>query len=761
MATVTGGTGDDTLTGTTGADSIQGNGGNDTLRGLSGNDTISGGTGNDTIYGGQKGPPSYTAVSNGQTINGTTGQDYFRWSAEDGSNATIRLDDGGGSDNDGDNVADYVLVGTTNATNTLALRGFDYGKDKIVLQENYTGIISSVVQHSPTSYGVVYTITYANGHTQTFNIELNGTGPISPDQIFTTTQPTVSDDDSLSGGDDADTFVIEDDFGNDTIVGGEGGTDYDTMNLLSLTGPVTVTYTGAEAGTITDGANTITFSEIEHLVLTDQADTVDGSADTAGMYIEARGGNDDILGGFGNDSLRGEDGNDTLSGQAGDDSVAGGAGDDLIYTGYGADTVWGDSGSDRFVIDDGDGSVTIYGSDEGGDTDTLDFNTGAATNGVTVTFGGWEFGTFNFGGTTGTFYEIEAVQGTDLADSLDASADMSGLDLSGAAGDDTILGGMGDDFIDGGTGDDSLKGGLGNDTITGGDGTDTFSYAVGDGTDTITDFNTGNTGTLNDGDSTNNDFINLSAFYDDIWELHADQADDGILNQSNDGIGGADYSNNAHFGSGGLIFSGASADNSSFTSENTGVVCFTTGTAIRTPRGDVLIETLRVGDLVITADNGPQPIRWIGTRHLDHRTLRAAPNLRPILIKADALGNVRPLFVSPQHSMMVGESNLVRAKHLAEYMPGVRIASGKRSVCYVHLMFDAHQIIFAENAPSESFYPGPMSLKMMGHEPRTELLTLFPDLRADPSLRDFPARWYGGPAREVIRRRDLAEISMN
>ncbi|WP_295512609.1 Hint domain-containing protein [uncultured Sulfitobacter sp.] len=758
MATVTGGTGDDTLTGTTGADSIQGNGGNDSLRGLSGNDTIAGGTGNDTIYGGQKGPPSYTAVNNGQTINGTTGQDYFRWAAEDGSIATIRLDDGGGSDNDGDNVADYVLVGTTNTTNTLALRGFDYGTDKIVLQENYTGITSSVTQHSPTTYGVIYTVTYANGNTQTFNIELNGTGTISPDQIFTTTQPTVSDDDSLSGGDDADTFVIEDDFGNDTIVGGEGGTDYDTMDLLALTGPVTVTYTGAEAGTITYGTNTITFSEIEHLVLTEQADTVDGSADTAGMYIEARGGNDYILGGAGNDSLRGEDGNDTLSGQAGDDSVAGGAGDDLIYTGYGADTVWGDSGSDRFVIDDGDGSVTVYASDEGGDTDTLDFNTGAATNGVIVSFGGWEFGTFNFDGTTGTFYEIEAVSGTDLADSLDASADMSGLELSGAAGDDTVLGGIGDDVIDGGTGDDTIAGGQGNDTITGGDGSDTFSYAAGDGIDTITDFNTGNTGTLNDGDSTNNDFINLSAFYDDIWELHADQADDGILNQSNDGIGGADYSNNASFGTGGLIFSGASADSPSFTSENTGVVCFTTGTAIRTPRGDVLIEDLRVGDLVITADNGPQPIRWIGTRQLDHEALRAAPNLRPILIKADALGNVRSLFVSPQHSMMVGESNLVRAKHLAEYMPGVRIASGKRSVCYVHLMFDAHQIIFAENALSESFYPGPMSLKMMGHEPRTELLSLFPDLRADPSLRAFPASWYGGPARAVIRRRGLAVL---
>ena len=185
------------------------------------------------------------------------------------------------------------------------------------------------------------------------------------------------------------------------------------------------------------------------------------------------------------------------------------------------------------------------------------------------------------------------------------------------------------------------------------------------------------------------------------------------------------------------------------------MVCFTTGTAICTPRGDVLIEDLVIGDLVITADNGPQPIRWIGKRRLGQETLRAAPNLRPVLFHADVLGNARPLLVSPQHCMLVGKDQLMRAKHLAGQLPGVRIANGKRAVTYIHLMFDAHQIIFAENAPSESFYPGNMSLRMMGSDLSMELLALFPELRDNQNLIAPTTLWYGETVRPVLKQQHL------
>ncbi len=92
------------------------------------------------------------------------------------------------------------------------------------------------------------------------------------------------------------------------------------------------------------------------------------------------------------------------------------------------------------------------------------------------------------------------------------------------AGDDNLIGGAGDDLLIGGEGDDLLSGGAGNDT---------FEYQPGDGHDTITDFNAGNSGKLNDGDSSNNDFIDLSDYYQSLSELRADFLDDGVLNQSN------------------------------------------------------------------------------------------------------------------------------------------------------------------------------------------------------------------------------------
>ncbi len=163
--------------------------------------------------------------------------------------------------------------------------------------------------------------------------------------------------DILDGGDDADRFFISDNFGNDTIAGGEGwgtGWDYDSIDLSAVTSPLTVTYTGDEAGTITDGVSTITFSQIEELVLTDQADVVDASADSQGAVIYGGGGGDTITGGSGNDVLLGDAGNDVIDSGAGHDWIQGGSGDDTITTGTGWDTIGVFDGDGHDVITDFD-----------------------------------------------------------------------------------------------------------------------------------------------------------------------------------------------------------------------------------------------------------------------------------------------------------------------------------------------------------------------------------------------------------------------
>lgn len=170
----------------------------------------------------------------------------------------------------------------------------------------------------------------------------------------------------------------------------------------------------------------------------------------------------------------------------------------------------------------------------------------------------------------------------------------------------------------------------------------------------------------------------------------------------------------------------------------TEIVCFTRGTLIDCADGPRAVETLRIGDLVHTLDNGLQPIRWIASRRLAAE-LVTQPRLRPIRIRKGALGQGMPaadLLVSPQHRILVrsgiaqrmfgAAEVLVAAKQLLE-LEGVEIAQVD-SVEYVHFAFDRHEIVTANGAQSESLYPGPQALKSLGRAAREELRAIFPQL---------------------------------
>ena len=94
-------------------------------------------------------------------------------------------------------------------------------------------------------------------------------------------------------------------------------------------------------------------------------------------------------------------------------------------------------------------------------------------------------------------------------------------------------------------------------------------------------------------------------------------------------------------------------------------------------------------------------------------------------------------------------------------MPGVRVANGRRRVTYVHLMFEAHQIIFAEDIPSESFYPGPMSMRALDKEAAAEFATLFPALYGKDLDRAQTVTHYGGTVRDVVKKRAVPELMID
>jgi len=181
--------------------------------------------------------------------------------------------------------------------------------------------------------------------------------------------------------------------------------------------------------------------------------------------------------------------------------------------------------------------------------------------------------------------------------------------------------------------------------------------------------------------------------------------------------------------------------------------CFVAGTRIETPDGPKDVETLRAGDLVLTLDDGPQPIRWAG-----QRTVEAQGRFAPILISAGHYGARTDVLLSPQHRVLIrdvwaellfGEAEvLVKAKDLVDGTR-VRQVTQRKTVTYVHLLLDRHQILESSGLASESYLPGPMMSASFEPDTREEIIALFPELEdisscgwtaARPILRTFEAR---------------------
>ncbi|MDG1532767.1 MAG: Hint domain-containing protein [Paracoccaceae bacterium] len=564
---------------------------------------------------------------------------------------------------------------------------------------------------------------------------------------------------------------------------GTGAADTVLVTIDFPVASIQITHNVGDNGatsTGTIGVSDITIDTIVDPV--DPAGPVDGEETSEAMIL----GYDDALGATdgggdmittGNDSILGNGGDDFIDGDAGDDTIDGGQGDDTIQL------------SDNF------GDDTIAGDEDIGnqDIDTLS-GQGITGEGVTVTFSGDESGTLtgNTSGDEAEFIEIEKVVTTDQDDAIDGTGSSNGIDVDAGDGDDTVTGGTGGDTIDGGDGDDDIDAGegddvikvsTGDDTVDGGGGEDTFDAAFdpttptesitvhvtddGDGTlelneeGSVTDFTS-----VEDfvaGEGPNDDEIFLDTPVTDMADISGlDDSAEGTFTPEN---GGAPIS----FGptsdtllstllAGGYIPAGetdpiepkgdfqiTAGDEdgvigdisfSNFETINFTFICFGRGTMIATDKGEKLIEELVVGDMVQTKDHGMQELRWVGSK-----SVPATRDLAPIVIKAGAMSNVADLTVSPQHRMLLegwraellfSENEvLVAAKHLVNGDTIYRAEGGE--VEYFHLLFDTHEVIYANGAPSESFHPGQQGFGALSEESRQEIIGLFPELATDAS----------------------------
>lgn len=181
------------------------------------------------------------------------------------------------------------------------------------------------------------------------------------------------------------------------------------------------------------------------------------------------------------------------------------------------------------------------------------------------------------------------------------------------------------------------------------------------------------------------------------------------------------------------------------------IVCFAAGTLIETIKGECEIEALSAGDQVLTRDAGYQSISWIGRRHLNRSDLAKNQKLRPIRIKAGALGPNLPtkdLLVSPQHRVLVASPIAVRMFDTAEVLipankllalEGIDIDLGVREVEYFHILLDSHHLVWSNGAQTETLCTGPEALKSVSSEAREEITSLFPEI-LDPDYIASSAR---------------------
>jgi len=582
--------------------------------------------------------------------------------------------------------------------------------------------------------------------------------------------------------------------GNTVEVTLTGGSNVTMSDTDSVAGADTASsdggnppYTDPSHSVLVEIAGPISTLEITH----DQDGPLDSGVAVTDVYFDApgcdteTGGEDTLHGGDGDDMIYGQDGDDTITGGDGNDTVDGGDGDDVIDTsstsgvplpdrGFPSyeglpevpadsdpyddrDTVNGGAGDDIIttgddndIIDGGDGNDIIDG---GLDDDTIQ---GGAGDDVIV--GGEGSDTIDGGAGDDTIYggldpaypdvlnipddgsagdpDPDPTNGMDVIHGGDGNDTIFGQDdddtIYGGAGDDVIDAGIDDDYVEGGTGNDQITGGQGDDTLYGGDDRDTFYGGGG------------------------NDYVDGGSGGDDYDVLDLTGTNFTITSQTLDPDGNS-TSGTIDFFDG----DGARTGTTTFKEIEEIIPCFTPGTRIATPRGELLVEELEVGDRVITRDNGIQEIRWLGARRLNGLELALADHLQPVLIRKGALGGGLPerdMMVSPNHRLLIANDRtalyfedrevLVAAKHLVG-MEGVERIT-RSAVTYIHFMFDQHEVVLSDGAWTESFQPGDLTLRGMDGDQRRELLELFPELETQQGQINYPA------ARRALKKHEAA-----
>jgi hypothetical protein len=134
--------------------------------------------------------------------------------------------------------------------------------------------------------------------------------------------------------------------------------------------------------------------------------------------------------------------------------------------------------------------------------------------------------------------------------------------------------------------------------------------------------------------------------------------------------------------------------------------CFIGGTMIATPAGEVPVEYLKRGDMVLTEDGREVPVKWIGEQRVKNWMFTLETQV-PVCISKGALGDGVPhtdLYVSADHGILIDglvinasalvNGNTVRFAPMAEMPP---------EFTYYHIETKNHDVVLANGLAAETF----------------------------------------------------------
>lgn len=566
--TILGGEGDDEIYGEGGDDTITGGAGLDTMSGRDDRDTFLGANAGDFVDGGESGDEYDTLDLSG---SGPLRVDYDAGNPENGTVTFL--------DNNGDLTGTMDFVNIENVIlppNSVPTAGDD------TAEVDVDGSVDiDVLSNDTDPDRDPLTVTGATADNGTVTINPDGTITYTVDdgngftdtgEVTVTVNPVNDGSDAVNDvvTTDEDTPITIDALANDTDPDGDA---------LTITGASV----SSDVGTVEIVGNELVFTPAENFngeaVISYSIEDDNGGTDTATVTVNVTPVNDDPV--AADDVAGTKEDTPVVIDLLGNDTDV--DGDDLSIGSVSVNPALGT------VVDNGDGTVTFTPAPNYNGPVTIDDTVyGGAGDDVTDVAGG---------DSPDTIAELLALSDpNDLAD-LDYSpySEVIPVDANPTDDIDTVIGGTGNDTII--TGDDA-------DTMSGGDDRDTFVNA--------------GAGDVVDGNKGGNDY--------DTLDLTGAAPTNGALQVT---YSGSNPEN-------GIVEffdeNGASTGTMDFFNIENVIPCFTPGTLIATLRGEKRVEDLRVGDRVITRDNGMQEIRWVGAKPMTWQELERDQHLKPVLI---------------------------------------------------------------------------------------------------------------------------------